>query len=157
LRRLIDGRDKLRQHAWQSFSPMRVKALPSIDAIQRTTILVALFVAAVLMAKASPASAAGCILGAVLMVANLTALSWTVSAMFRTARQAGGASGLGLIAAPLKMLLLAAVVCLIIKSGRVNLPGFIVGTLTQFAAIFIEVGRACFRKSLPLQPEHQEG
>ena len=30
---------------------------------------------------------------------------------------------------------------LLIESGRLNLPGFIAGTLTQFVAIFIEVGR----------------
>jgi hypothetical protein len=74
-------------------------------------------------------------------VANLSALSWTVRTMLALARQAGGVNALGVIAAPFKMLLLAGVVYLIIESGRVNLPGFIVGTLTQFAAIFIEVGR----------------
>jgi hypothetical protein len=120
---------------------MRVKALPTIKGIQRTTVLVAVFAAAVLLIVASPASAVACVLGAGLMVANLTALSWTVRTMLALARQAGGATGLGLIAAPLKMFLLAGITYLIIESGRVNLAGFIAGTLTQFAAIFIEVGR----------------
>lgn len=136
---------------------MRIKALPTVGAIQRTTIVVALLASAVLLVEASPASAGGCIFGAALMVANLTVLSWTVRAMFTLAQQAGGANRLGLLGAPFKMLLLMAIVYLIIESGRVNLPGFIVGTLTQFAAIFIEVGRAYLRRSLPLQPEQQEG
>jgi len=122
--------------------------MPTIQAIQRTTIVAAMFVAAVLLIKASPASAAGCILGAALMVANLTALSWTVRTMFALARQASGVNALGVIAAPLKMLLLAGVVYLIVKTGRVNLPGFIAGTLTQIAAIFIEVGRTSIREKL---------
>jgi len=135
------------------FSAVLMKALPTIEGIQRTTILVALVAAAVLLAEASPASALACILGAGLMVANLIALSWIVRAMFALARQAGGANGLGLIAAPLKMLSLAGIVYLMMESGRVNLPGFIVGTLTQFAAIFIEVGRVYFRQGPSLQPD----
>ena len=130
------------------FRSKRVKALPTIQAIQRTTVVLAMFVAAVLLIKVSPASAAGCILGAALMVANLTALSWTVRTMFALARQAGGVNALGVIAAPSKMLLLAGAVYLIVESGRVNLAGFIAGTLTQFAAIFIEVGRASISDKL---------
>ncbi len=127
---------------------MRIRALPTIEAIQRTTVLAGLIVAVVLLVASSPASAAACILGAALMAANMTALSWTVRAVFALARQAGGASGLGLVAAPLKMLLLTGAVYLIIESGRINLAGFIAGTLTQFVAIFIEVGRASFSDKL---------
>jgi hypothetical protein len=119
-----------------------IKALPTVEAIQRTTLIVAAVVAAVLLIKASPASAVSFILGAVLMVANLSALSWIVRGTLALARQAGGATALGLIAAPLKMLLLAGIVFLIVESGRVSIVGFVAGTLTQFAAIFIEVGRA---------------
>ncbi|MBV8772359.1 MAG: ATP synthase subunit I [Deltaproteobacteria bacterium] len=136
---------------------MRINTLPTVGAIQRSTILVALLAAAVLLVEVSPASAGGCILGAALMVANLTALSWTVRVMFTLAQQRGGANRLGLLGAPLKMLLLVAIVYMIIASGEVNLPGFIAGSLTQFVAIFIEVGRPYFRKSLPLQAEQQEG
>ena len=120
---------------------MHIKAVPTVEAIQRTTVVVALLAAVVLLIEASPAIAVSCILGAALMVANLFALSWIVRAIFALARQAGGATALGLIAAPMKMLLLAGVVYLLIESGRLNLPGFIAGTLTQFVAIFIEVGR----------------
>jgi len=121
---------------------VRIKGVPTIEAIQRTTVVVAMLAAALLLLVASPASAVACVLGAALMVANLYALSWTVRTMFALARQAGGATALGLIAAPLKMLLLAGIAYLIIESSRVNVAGFIAGTLTQFVAIFIEVGRA---------------
>ena len=120
---------------------MRIKAVPTVGAIQRTTMVVALSTAAFLLIAASPASAVSCILGAVLMVANLFALSWIAQTMFVLARQAGGATTVGLIVAPMKMLLLVGIVFLIVESGRVNIVGFVAGTLTQFAAIFIEVGR----------------
>jgi hypothetical protein len=121
---------------------LHIKTVPTVEAIQRTTVVVALFASAVLLIGVSSASAAACILGGALMVANLYALSWTVRTMFALARQAGGATALGLIAAPLKLILLAGITFLIIESGRVNLAGFVAGTLTQFAAIFIEIGRA---------------
>lgn len=120
---------------------MRVKALPTIEAIQFTTVIIGVLVAAALLFEASPASAAGCILGTALMVVNLSALSWTVRTMFALAQKSSGVNPLGVVAAPMKMLLLAGIAYLIIESGRVNLPGFIAGTLTQFVAIFIEVGR----------------
>ncbi|MBV8360648.1 MAG: hypothetical protein JO189_22345 [Deltaproteobacteria bacterium] len=120
---------------------MRIKAVPTVGAIQRTTMVVALSTAAFLLIAASPASAVSCILGAALMVANLFALSWIAQTMFVLARQAGGATTVGLIVAPMKMLLLVGIVFLIVESGRVNIVGFVAGTLTQFAAIFIEVGR----------------
>jgi small-conductance mechanosensitive channel len=123
---------------------VRVKAVPTVGAIQRTTIVVAVLAAAFLLIEASPVSAVSCILGAALMVANLFALSWIVQTMFALARQAGGATAAGLIVAPMKMLLLVGIVFLIVESGRVNIMSFVAGTLTQFVAIFIEVGCALF-------------
>jgi ATP synthase I subunit len=119
-----------------------IKAVPTVEAIQRTTVAVAILAALGCLIEASPRMAFSCMVGAGLMVANLTVLSWIVRTMFALARQAGGATMLGLIAAPLKMLLLVGVTFVIIESGRLNVAGFIVGTLTQFAAIFIEIGRA---------------
>ncbi len=121
---------------------MRVKAVPTVKAIQRTTAVTAVLAAVVLLIEVSPQSAVSCLVGAALMIGNLTALGWIVRTMFALARQAGGATALGLIAAPLKMLLLAVITFLIVESGRLNIAGFIAGTLTQFAAVFIEVGRA---------------
>ena len=131
---------------------MHLKTLPTIASIQRTTAVVALCAGALLLIQVSAASAASYVLGATLMVANLSALSWTVRLMFSLARQASGVSALGLIAAPLKMVLLAGVIYLIIASGRIQLPGFIAGTLTQFAGLFIEVGCASLRTRLFARP-----
>ncbi len=130
---------------------MRIKAVPTVEAIQRTTVIVAILAALVLLIEASSRSAVSCIVGAGLMVANLTALSWIARTMFALARRAGGATTLGLIAAPLKMLMLVAITFLIVESGRLTVAGFIAGTLTQFAAIFIEVGRASIGASFPLR------
>ena len=120
---------------------MSMKVLPTVGEIQRATIIVALLSATVLLVGVSAGSAASCMLGALLMVANLSALGWSVQTTFGLARQAGGATALGLIVAPLKMLLLVTIVFLIIESRRVNVAGFIAGTLTQFVAILIQVGR----------------
>jgi hypothetical protein len=132
-----------------------IKTLPTIRSIQKTALVVSIFLAMVLLAVVSLASAVGCILGAALMITNLSALSWSARAVFALARQAGGATGLGLMVAPMKMVALAGIIYLIVESGRVNLPGFIVGTLTQFVAIFIELGRASVGdKRFPLPPEN---
>jgi len=128
-----------------------IKIVPTVEAIQRTTVVVALLASAALLVGVSSASAIACILGGALMVANLYTLSWTVRTMFALARQAGGATALGLMAAPLKLLLLAGIAFMIIESGRVNLAGFVAGTLTQFAAIFIEIGRASIWDKLSAQ------
>ncbi len=117
------------------------------------TIILAAITAALLFAKASPRAAVGCLLGAALMMINLSLLSLTVRGVLASAKRAGGVNTLGLLAAPLKMLFLIAVVYAVISSERVSLFGFTVGTLTQIAAIFIEVGRACWGQPLPLQPD----
>jgi hypothetical protein len=116
--------------------------VPSIAAIQRTTAIVLIATAGVVLVAASPASAIGCLIGGALMIMNLYVLNLIGRAIVSIARQEGGASVLGLIAAPLKMLILAGIVYLVIESGRVNIAGFIAGSLTQFAAIFIEIWRA---------------
>lgn len=131
---------------------MRVKAIPTVEKIQFTTIMIAVLVAIALLLGASLASAAGCLVGAALMVANLSALAWIVRTMFALAQKSRGVNSLGVVVAPIKMLMLAGVVYLIIESGRVNLPGFIAGTLTQFVAIFIEVGRTSFGDKLSARP-----
>jgi hypothetical protein len=130
---------------------VRIETMPTIESIRRTTLLLAGLCAGVLL-RISLASAVACMIGAGLMMANLYALSWTVRAIFALARQAGGMSMLGVIAPPVKMLLLAGIVYLLVQSGRVSLPGFVAGTLTQFAAIFIEVGRASIRGKLSAAP-----
>jgi hypothetical protein len=121
---------------------VHITKIPTIPAIQRSTGIVAVLVAAFMWMAFSSADAMACLLGAALMMVNLYALSLTVRGLFAIARQAGGATTVGLVALPLKMLLLAGVVYELIESCRVNMPCFITGTLIQFAGIFIEVGRA---------------
>jgi hypothetical protein len=134
---------------------MSIKAVPTVAAIQRTTVIVALLAAALLLMAASLASAVSCIVGAALMVTNLFALSWVVKMIFALARQAGGASVVGLVAAPLQMFLLIGATFLIVESGRVNIASFVVGTLTQFVALFIEVGRAWSSAGIPFNQAGQ--
>jgi hypothetical protein len=102
-------------------------------------------VAAILAFAISPASAVSCALGGALMIANLYLLAIIGRAMLAIARAAGGVTRLGMLAAPLKMLFLVGVVYAIIDSGRVDAPSFLIGVLTQFAAIFIETWRASAR------------
>ena len=116
--------------------------VPSIAEIQRTTAIILIATAGIVLVAASPESAVGCLIGGALMIMNLYILNLIGRAIVSIARQEGGASMIGLIAAPLKMLMLAGIVYLVIESGRVNIAGFIAGSLTQFAAIFIEIWRA---------------
>ena len=119
--------------------------VPSIEGIQLTTAALAMAAAGVILMAASGASALACLLGAALMMINLYFLSFIGRTMLTIARRAGGATPLGLVAAPFKMVLLGGAVYLIIESRRVNVPGFIAGTLIQIVSIFIEVGRTLIR------------
>jgi hypothetical protein len=121
---------------------VRIKAVPTIAAIQRSTAVVAVPIGAVMWVAGSSANALAFLLGTALMMVNLYALSVTVKGLFAIARHAGGTKQLGLVALPFKMLLLGAIAYELIESCQVNLPWFVIGTLTQFAGIFIEVTRA---------------
>jgi ATP synthase I chain len=135
---------------------MRLRHIPTIDAIQRTTAIATVVTAAIMLVVASPGAALGCLIGGALMIANLYAFSLIGRSMLALAQQRGGASAVGLMAAPLKMFALAAIVFLVIESGRINVPGFIVGSLTQIAAIFIETWRAA-RGHTPAEPNQAAG
>jgi hypothetical protein len=115
--------------------------LPGIGQIQRTTAVAALVTAITLLFVRQTASALGCLLGAAVMMGNLYALSVIGRSVLAAAQATGGATALGIAVVPLKMLLLIAVVYAMIVSGRVNLAGFVLGSLTQFAAVFIETWR----------------
>lgn len=115
--------------------------VPTIGGIQRMTFAVAAATTLALLTLVSGAAAVGCVIGAALMIVNLYVLSFLGRMVLAMAQASGGPTGLGVVAAPLKMFLLIGVVYLVVSSGRVNVPGFIVGILTQFAAIFIETGR----------------
>jgi hypothetical protein len=121
---------------------VRIWNVPTIQAIQRTTAVFTILTAAIILVAGSPAAALGSLFGGALMIANLYVLVIVGRSMIAVAQQRGGASALAVIIPPMKMLALAAIVYLVIQSGRVNVQGFIAGSLTQFVAIFIETWRA---------------
>jgi hypothetical protein len=128
--------------------------VPTLAGIQRTNAIVIAVVASVLAIGVSVASAISCVLGGALMIANLYLLAIIGRMMLAVARASGGPAGLGVVAAPLKMLLLIGAVYVIVNSGQIDVPGFVAGVLTQFAAIFIETWRASARGAI-VRPEER--
>jgi hypothetical protein len=124
--------------------------VPTIAGIQRTTALLTIVFAALLLAFASRAAALGCVVGGALMVANLFLLTIVGRALVALA-QGGAAGKAGVVLAPLKLFFFVAAVYLIMTSMRLNLPGFMLGALTQFLAIFIETWHASSRGA-PMRP-----
>src|SRR5438105_2388413 len=106
------------------------------------TAVATILTAAIMLIAASPAAALGGLCGGALMIANLYMLTLVGRSMIAIGQQRGGASAAGLVVVPMKMLAFAAIVYLVIQSRRLNVPGFIAGSLTQFIAIFIETWRA---------------
>lgn len=126
--------------------------VPTIAGIQRTTAIVLATAALLLLCFFSLASAIGCVLGGVIAIVNLYFLAFIGRLMLAVGRLQGGATGFGVIAAPLKMFLLVGVVYLIIASGRIDVAGLMLGFLTQLLAIFIETWRVSTRGML-MHPE----
>lgn len=122
-------------------------AIPTVTAIQRTTLVLMAVTAAALCGFVSAAAALGSVIGAAVMVVNFYLLALVGRLLLAAARNNGGPSAVGMLLPPLKLFLIIAVVYVIAGSGRVNIPGFLAGVLTQFAAIFIEAWRASARPS----------
>jgi hypothetical protein len=114
--------------------------LPTIAGIQRATAILAVLVALALALGLSSSAAIAALLGAAVMMVNLYLLAILGRVILGLA-QHGGSAALGGVLAPLKMVLIVGLVYVIISSGRVNLPGFAIGLLTQLMAVFIETGR----------------
>lgn len=105
------------------------------------TAMLTVTTAVVMAVSLSETLAVGCLIGGGLMIGNLYILNLIGRAVLAIARDYGGATGAGVAAIPLKMFLVIGIVYVIITSGRVDVPGFIVGILTQFVAILIETWR----------------
>lgn len=114
--------------------------LPTIAGIQRVTAILAVLIALALALALSSAAAIAALLGAAVMMVNLWMLA-ILGRLILGLAQHGGSGALGAVLAPLKMVLIIAAVYVIISSGRVNLPGFGIGLLTQLVAVFIETWR----------------
>ena len=122
-------------------------AVPTIAGIQRISALLTAIFAALLFISVSQSAALGCVIGGALMIANLFLLTIVGRAIVALA-QGGAAAKAGVILAPFKLLLFVGVVYLIMTSMRLNLLGFMIGSLTQLLAIFIETWHASTRVAL---------
>jgi len=117
---------------------------PSIGAIQRTTALLTVACAFLMLIADSRAAAFGCLVGGALMIGNLFVLTIVGRAIVALA-QGGGAGQIGVLLAPLKMFVFVALVYVLVTTAHLDPAGFMVGALTQFVAIFIETWRASAR------------
>ena len=119
--------------------------VPTIAGIQRVTAVMAGALSLLLLMAASPAAAVGCAVGGVVMIVNLFLLTFVGRWIVAVATYSGGASRLGIVAAPLKLLFIVTVVALLFSRTDINVPGFVLGVLTQPGAIFIETWRVSAR------------
>jgi hypothetical protein len=124
--------------------------VPTVAGIQRMTALLTAATAAILFAIASRPAASGCLIGGSLMIANFYLLQIAAKAIFAFAHRGRiGPGKVGIVVAPLKIMVLMVLVYVLIVRQRIDPAGFLLGVLTQFAAIFIETGRVSIRAPVP--------
>ena len=122
-------------------------SVPTISSIQRTNVVLVALSAAILVLFSTAQSAIGCLLGGVVVIANL----WILAAIGRVILAASGAgiskgaARLGALAIPMKLFIVVGLVYLVFAHAGVDGMGFAIGVLTQMAAIIIETGRASIR------------
>ena len=119
--------------------------VPTIAGIQGTTAAMTAVTSLLLFATVSPAAALGCAVGGAVMIANLFLLAFVGRWIIAVATQSGGANRLGIVAAPLKLLFIVTVVAWLLSRTTINVPGFVLGLLTQLGAIFVETWRVSAR------------
>jgi hypothetical protein len=119
--------------------------VPTIAGIQYVATVMTGMLSLLLFAVASPAVALGCAVGGAVMIANFFLLAFVGRWIVAVATQSGGANRLGIVAAPLKLLFIVTVVAWLLSRTNINVPGFVLGVLTQPAAIFIETWRVSAR------------
>jgi hypothetical protein len=124
-------------------------SIPTISSIQRTNLLLAAAAALFLGLFGSLPSAIGCVLGAGLVIANLYILASLGRAVLAASGGGAMAHRAGVLAIPLKLLLIVALVWMLFKRVHVDPLGFGAGVLTQLAAILIETWRAARTASAP--------
>jgi hypothetical protein len=126
---------------------VRNDQIPTIPAIQRTNAILVAVTSIVLFCFDSTAAAIGCLIGGAIVIVNLWVLSLLGAAILAAAGAgvSGAASKFGVMAIPLKMLIVVGLVWLIFKRTHVDGVGFALGVLTQMTAAIIETGRASLR------------
>jgi hypothetical protein len=118
-----------------------MRTLPALGAIQRTNVLVACLAALMLLVFRSNAAALSCLLGAAVVIANLFVLALLARLLLASA--AGGGSGaLGAVALPLKLIMVAGLVYVVLFRSGIDGVGFALGVFTQLVAVLIETARS---------------
>jgi len=126
--------------------------VPTIAGIQGATAVMTAALSLLLLASVSPAAALGCAVGGAVMIANLFLLAFVGRWIIAIATQSGGANRLGIVAAPLKLLFIVTVVAWLLSRTTINVPGFVLGLLTQLGAIFVETWRVSARTARGAEP-----
>jgi len=128
---------------------VRNDQIPTIPAIQRMNAILVAVTAIVLFYFDSTAAAVGCLLGGAIVIVNLWVLSLLGAAILAAAGAgiSGTAAKFGVMAIPLKMLIVVGLVFLIFRRTNIDGVGFALGVLTQMTAAIIETGRASLRGS----------
>jgi hypothetical protein len=114
---------------------------PTIPGIERTTAITGVVAAALLYIFVSPPAALGCVAGSAFMIVNFFLLALVGGGIVAMASGGKGLSVVAILLIPLKLAFFLGAVYVIVSVMRVNIPGFVAGVLTQFAAIFIEAWR----------------
>ncbi len=128
---------------------MRNDQIPTIPAIQRMNAILVAVTAGLLFFFDSTAAAVGCLLGGAVVIVNLWVLSLIGAAILAAAGAgiSGTAAKFGVMAIPLKMLIVVGLVFLVFRRTHIDGVGFALGVLTQMTAAIIETGRASLRGS----------
>ena len=128
---------------------MRNDQIPTIPAIQRMNAILVAVTAALLFYFDSTRPRVGCLLGGAIVIVNLWVLSLLGAAMLAAAGAgiSGAAAKFGVMAIPLKMLIVVGLVFLVFRRTNIDGMGFALGVLTQMTATIIETGRASLRGS----------
>ncbi len=114
--------------------------MPALSSIQRTNLIVACAASLLLLGFRSGAASLSCLLGAGVVMVNLFLLS--VLGRILIASAAGGTgSALGAVALPLKLIVVAGLVYLVLFRSGIDGAGFALGVFTQLAAVLIETAR----------------
>jgi ATP synthase I chain len=119
--------------------------VPTVAGIQTVTAAMTATLSIMLFVTVSPAAALGCAVGGAVMIVNLFLLAFVGRWIIAVASHSGGASRLGIVAALLKLLFIVTVVAWLLSRTDINVPGFVLGLLTQLGAIFIETWRVSMR------------
>jgi len=118
-----------------------MRTLPALGAIQRTNVIIACAASLALLEFRSSASAISCLLGATVVIANLFMLAFLARLLLASA--AGGASSaLGAVALPLKLIIIAGLVYVVLFRSGIDGVGFALGVFSQLVAVLIETARA---------------